>query len=128
MSIPTGRLSRIVDQVISEAFPAGCAHTALKMLKKKARKISPGNEAALKRDFERSDKLKKEDNPERYMEKLINMKNKLRENFNYTKTDQDILDQMTIVLPEEYTFTKHKIQHARRNKNTLDLEDIMGEL
>ena len=62
------------------------------------------------------------------MEKVINMKNKLRENFNYIKTDQDVLDQMTIILPEEYTYTKHEIQRARRNKHVLDLEDIMDEL
>ena len=128
MAMPLGGLSRLVSEAKSQAFPHGCAYTAIKILKKKVGKLSASTEALLKKDFSRSDKIKKETNPAKYMEKLIEIKVKLEKNFNYIKTEQDILDQMTVILPDEYMFTKHEIQKARRNNATLSLDDIMDEL
>lgn len=59
LAMPSGRLTRIVSKATSDAFPNGCAHTSLQILKKKIGKVSPANEASLKETFESSQKLGK---------------------------------------------------------------------
>ena len=74
LAMPGGRLTRIVSKSVSDAFPGGCAYTALQNLKKKIGKVSPGNEALLKEAFESSETLKKNINPSKYVDKLMDIR------------------------------------------------------
>jgi hypothetical protein len=58
-AMPSGRLIRIVNKVKSDAFPEGCAYTALQHLKKKIGRVSAGNESELKNTFESEEILAK---------------------------------------------------------------------
>ena len=128
MAMPDGRLTRIVSQAKSNAFPNGCAYTALQHLKKKIGKISPANEALLKEVFESSTKLGKTINPAKYIDKLVDIKNELYDKYQYVKTDKDVVDQVIRVLPQEYEWTRMSIKQRIGYGNSIDLTELQQEL
>ena len=114
MAMPSRSLTRLISKACSDAFPNGCATTAMELFKKKVRKISSCNEGSLKEQFESGEKLTKGINPGKYMERLINIRDELSEKYQYIKTDQDVLDQIIKVLNSNYDWTKNELKKARR--------------
>ena len=58
MAIPSGSLTRLISKACSDAFPNGCATTAMELFKKKVGKISSCNEGILKEQFGSEKKTK----------------------------------------------------------------------
>ena len=82
----------------------------------------------LKEEFKLEDKLKDDENPRRYMKNLIKVRRILSEDYDYHKTDQDILDQMIKVLNKDYKIIKRKLKDYRRYGIDLDLDEVLNEL
>jgi hypothetical protein len=128
MAMPCGRLTKIVGRAKSEAFPNGCAYTALQLLRKKIGKISAADEASLKAAFESDEKLGENINPSKYIDKLIDIKDELFEKYEYVKTERDIVDQVLKVLTKDYEWTRQRIKQAKRRREPIDLIDLQDEL
>ena len=82
----------------------------------------------IKEEFESSTKLTKTENLAKYLEKLITIKDILKEDLGHEKTDQDILDQLIKVLNSDYDWTRNEIKKIRRNKEDIDLDEIQDKL
>ena len=116
-AMPSGRLIRIVNKAKSDAFPEGCAYTALQHLKKKIGRVSAGNESELKKTFESEEILAKNVNPSKYVDVLLDIKDELYDKYKYIKTERDIADQLIKVLPNEFEHTRNKLRDLRRDKS-----------
>ena len=81
MAMPDGPLTRLVHKSKSDSFPQGCAYTALKALKKRINKVSFSNMVKLQEKFMSNVKLSKTDNPAKYLEKLICIRDKLYDRY-----------------------------------------------
>ena len=59
---------------------------------------------------------------------LLNLEEIISEDYDYLKTDQDILDQMIKVLNKDYKVIKRKLKDYRRYGIDLDLDEVLYEL
>ena len=128
MAMPGGRLTKMASKATSTKFPEGCVFTAIKHLKAEISKVSLGNKAQLKKEFEMDEILPKKKNPAKYLDKLIDLRDELEDKYNYKKSDEDIVDQMLKVLGNEWDFTKKEIKKRRRNGEDIDLRELRNEL
>ena len=126
--MPGGRLTKIVSKAKSDAFPNGCVHTAMKELKAKISKVTSGNRTSLKNVFESDEKLPRNVNPSKYVDKLIDVRDELKDKYNYDKNDEDIVDQMLKVLGKDYDYVKERIRDRKREDQPINLKKLQHEL
>ena len=74
MAMPTARLTKLKNGATSEAFPDGCVHTAVRLLKAKISKTSAGNKRTLKSNFKNDFKFPKKASPSKCIDKLMVIK------------------------------------------------------
>ena len=128
MAMPNARLTKLVNGAKSEAFPEGCVHTAVMLLKARINKTSAGNKRTLKSNFENDFKFPKGASPSKHIDTLMDIKEELKETCQCVKTDEDIVDQLIKVLGNDYAFTKERVKSDRRKGITIDLHELQEEL
>ena len=77
----------------------------------------------LKEAFESDQKLGKTINPSKCVDKLIDIRDELKDKCNCDKSDMDIVDQMLKVLGKDCGHTKKQIEKDKREKKAVDLTD-----
>ena len=123
-SMPSGELTYLVHESKTEEYPDGCAATAWKNLMSKIGKTSMDDRRRLKEFFESEQELSGRVNPSKYIDKLIIVKDELKEKYSYVRTDEDIIDQVIKVVNEDYSFLVEQIKSDRRRSCTMTLDEV----
>lgn len=92
----------LLEESITEELSEVDVKLSQEKLEKKFNPSTTSSKEKLKEEFYDPTPLKKTDNPEDYINKLIDLKKRLREMHNYIINNDDVIDQVMNVLPGIY--------------------------
>jgi hypothetical protein len=113
--MPEGRYTGVLEECMTNDFPDGDAHLAWRTLDKKLAPKNKSNKESLKEAFNDSTKLKRTDDPEEYIDNLLDIRRRLKPDHGCDLDDDDIIDQTLKVLPDPYDYVIDMIRDKRNN-------------
>jgi hypothetical protein len=78
----------------------------------------------LKELFESDQELSSRKNPEKYIDKLVQVQKELRSKYNYQKNDEDVIDQVLKVVNDKFEGVVDQIMKDRRDNHRVTLSSV----
>ena len=123
-SMPNGRLTTLMNKAKTEEYPEGCAGTAWEKLVHKLDKKTADEKRRLKELFESGRELPIRENPAEHLDKLIEYRDQLVEEYECTISDEDVVDQLLRVVNDRYEHIGDQIKQEMRLKVPVDLDTV----
>ena len=115
MCMPAGKCMEIVMESKTTVLPRGDAHLAWTRVVEEMTRKTAAKRDQLKDKLREEIKLGKRADPVACMDELIKTRNILIENHQEEVSENEVIDQMTKVLHEDYKYTAERIEERRND-------------